>query len=280
MEKYSTRAKMGLGLFVIAGLALLVAGIFYIGRQKHLFNPTFYLSTTFRNIGGLQIGNNVRFLGINVGTVENIEIINDTTVKVHLIIDKDVQQFIKADSYVHISSDGLIGDKVAQITSGSPHSAKIIEGQQLSSVEPLETDAILKNLNETGENATIVSGQLAEILYEVNHGNGIVARLIRDSTIADNVDYAIRYLKRSSRGLDENIEAAKHNIFFRGYFRNKNKKKEAEENKTNTKSKGNSKTGKTSNKQADKKSWLDLRKEKRQERKKKREEKKAAKENT
>jgi phospholipid/cholesterol/gamma-HCH transport system substrate-binding protein len=225
MEKYSARSKAGLGLFVVIGIAILIAGIFYIGKQKHLFNPVFNLSTTFKNIGGLEIGNNVRFLGINVGTVENISIINDTTVKVFLIIDKDVQQFIKQDSYVHISSEGLIGDKVAQITPGSAGSASVKEGEDILSVEPLETDAILQNLDATGENATIVSGQLAEILYEINNGNGIIARLIHDSTIAENVDHAIRYLKSSSRGLNENMEAAKHNIFFRGYFRNKNKNK-------------------------------------------------------
>jgi phospholipid/cholesterol/gamma-HCH transport system substrate-binding protein len=230
MEKYSPKVKTGIGLFVITGLAILVAGIFYIGRQKHLFNPVIRLTTTFKNIGGLEIGNNVRFLGINVGTVDNIQIINDTTVLVHMIVDKDVQQFIKKDSHVHITSDGLIGDKIAQISPGTTNGALVREGQHLASVEPLETDAILENLDATGENAKIVSGELAEILYQVNNGNGIISRLIKDSTIADNVDHVIRNLKSSSRGLDENMEAAKHNIFFRGYFKNK-KKKETEKEK-------------------------------------------------
>lgn len=231
MEKHSPRLKTGLGLFVITGLAILVAGIFYIGRQKHLFNPVFKLTTTFKNIGGLEIGNNVRFLGINVGTVDNIQIINDTTVLVHMIVDKDIQQFIKKDSHVHISSEGLIGDKIAQITPGTSKASPVSEGSYLLSVEPLETDAILKNLDATGENAKIVSGELAEILYEVNSGNGIISRLIHDSTIAENVDHVIRNLKSSSRGLNENMEAAKHNIFFRGYFKNKKKKEEAEKAK-------------------------------------------------
>jgi phospholipid/cholesterol/gamma-HCH transport system substrate-binding protein len=224
MEKYSPRLKAGLGLFVITGLAILVAGIFYIGRQKHLFNPVFSLTTTFKNIGGLEIGNNVRFLGINVGTIDNIQIMNDSMVLVHMILDKDVQQFIKKDSHVAISSEGLIGDKIAQIVPGRSKSEAVSEGSYLLSVEPLETDAILKNLDATGENAKIVSGELAEILYEVNSGNGIISRLIHDSTIAQNVDHLIRNLKSGSRGLNENLEAAKHNIFFRGYFKNKKKK--------------------------------------------------------
>jgi phospholipid/cholesterol/gamma-HCH transport system substrate-binding protein len=236
MEKYSPRLKTGLGLFVITGLAILVAGIFYIGKQKHLFNPVFRLTTTFKNIGGLEIGNNVRYLGINVGTVDNIQILNDTTVLVYMIVDKDVQKFIKKDSHVNISSEGLIGDKIAQIVPGSSKAEPVSEGSYLLSVEPLETDAILKNLDATGENAKIVSGELAEILYEVNSGNGIISRLIHDSTIAQNVDHVIRNLKNSSRGLNENMEAAKHNIFFRGYFKNK-KKKETEKAKSGGESK-------------------------------------------
>src|SRR4051812_10278338 len=112
METHSSRFKLRLGGFVTAGVLLFVIAVFYIGRQKHMFNPVFTINSTFKNISGVQIGNNVRFLGINVGTVDNVTIINDTTVKVVLLIDKEVQEFIKTDCYVGIGSEGLIGDKL------------------------------------------------------------------------------------------------------------------------------------------------------------------------
>ena len=49
------------------GLTLFVLAIFLIGKQKNLFNPVFKLSATFYNVSGLQVGNNIRFSGINVG---------------------------------------------------------------------------------------------------------------------------------------------------------------------------------------------------------------------
>lgn len=76
-------------------MALFVLVIFIIGKQKNLFNPVFKLKTTFNNVSGLQVGNNVRFSGINVGTVDNIIIINDSSVEVELLIKKEVNQFIK-----------------------------------------------------------------------------------------------------------------------------------------------------------------------------------------
>jgi len=259
-----------LGIFVVAGLGLLIAGIFYIGKQKHLFNPVFNITTTFKNINGLEVGNNVRFSGINVGTVENIRIINDTTVKVYLIIDKEVQQFIKTDSYIKISSDGLIGDKIANITQGSSAGRSVSEGQHIQSIEPLETDAILANLSATGENATIISGELAEILHKVNKGNGTIGRLLHDSTIANNLGQTIRYLKSSSRGLDENMEAAKHNILLRGFFKKKDHDKDEKNKKTDAKKSGKNDADVKEGKRRE--TWKERRDRKRNERKKKEEE--------
>jgi len=230
MENHSN-FKTRLGIFVTAGLALLVIAIFYIGRQKHLFNPVFKVSSMFRNISGLEIGNNVRFSGINVGTVDNIQIINDTTVVVDVIIDKKVQQFIKTDCYFTIGSEGLIGDKIINITQGSSNGEIVKEGQFLKSTEPLETDAILSSLKVTGENAEVISDQLAQILYKINSGKGTFGMLINDSTMATNINTTIHNLKSSSRGLDENMEAAKHNILFRGYFKKKQKEREEQKAK-------------------------------------------------
>src|SRR5437868_3282050 len=116
MDAHTPKFKIRLGLFITGGLALFLIAIFIIGRQKNLFNPVFRLTTTFYNISGLQVGNNIRFSGINVGTVENIKIINDSTVKVDMLIKKDVQQFLRADCEAAIGSEGIIGDRVLIIS--------------------------------------------------------------------------------------------------------------------------------------------------------------------
>ena len=58
------------------------------------------------------MGNNVRFSGINVGTVSEIELVNDSSVVVVLVIQEEVQKYIKTDAMASIGSDGLMGDKV------------------------------------------------------------------------------------------------------------------------------------------------------------------------
>jgi phospholipid/cholesterol/gamma-HCH transport system substrate-binding protein len=228
MDTHTPQFKVRLGLFVAGGLALFVLAIFIIGKQKNLFNPVFKLTTTFYNVSGLQVGNNIRFSGIVVGTVDNIGIINDSTVKVTMLVKKEVRQFIKSDSKVAVGSEGLIGDRLLIISQGSFDSPLAREGEQLESVEPVETDAIMLSLKVTAENAAIITQELAEIMTKINEGDGTLGRLIQDTTIARNIDQTIINLKKSSKGLDENMEAAKHNFLLKGFF---NKKARAAEKK-------------------------------------------------
>lgn len=214
-------------MFITGGVALLIIGIFVIGKQKNLFDPVFTINATFRNISGLRVGNNVRFSGIDVGTVDNIKIINDTTVLVSMIVKKDVQRFIKTDCEVSIGSEGIVGDRLVTIAQGSNGATEVKDGQQLQSSEPVETDAIISSLKVSAENAEVITEQLAEISYKINNGKGIIGKLIQDSTIAENINKTIVNLKESSKNLDENMQAAKHNFLLRGYF----KKKEKEEQK-------------------------------------------------
>jgi phospholipid/cholesterol/gamma-HCH transport system substrate-binding protein len=223
MNSQNQKFKIRLGLFITGGLAIFVIAIFVIGKQKNLFDPVFKLTTTFYNVSGLQVGSNVRFSGINVGTVDNISIINDSTVRVDLLIKRSVQPFIKTDCEAAIGSAGIIGDKILIITQGSSEAPAAKDGQQIESKEPVETDAIMASLKVTADNAAIISNQLAEITGKVNTGNGTLWKLIRDSTMANNISQTIVSLKKSSKGLDENMDAAKHNFLLRGFFQDKAK---------------------------------------------------------
>jgi len=223
MDTHTQKFKFRLGLFVAGGLAIFILAIFIIGKQKNLFNPVFKLTANFHNVSGLQVGNKVRFSGINVGTVDNIRIVNDSTVRVDMLIKKDVWQFIKADCTVDIASEGIIGDKLLIISQGSSDADKAKEGQRLQSTEPVETVAIMKSLQTTGENAEVITEQLAEIMTKINKGDGTLGRLIQDKTLAENLNKTMVNLKESSKGLDENMKAVKTNFLFKGYFDRKAK---------------------------------------------------------
>lgn len=225
MNEKSNNFKVRLGLFISVGILLFFLAIFFIGKQKNLFDPVFQLTTHFNNVSGLQVGNTVRFSGINVGTVDNIRIVNDTTVRVDMLIKSDVQKFIKKDSQAGIGSEGIIGDRVVVLSSGSVSSPEIKEGQVIASSEPTETDAIIESLSVTADNAAVATGQISEMLENINKGQGTLGRLIRDTTMAENIDRTIVNLRTSTKKLDQNMEAAKHNFLLKGYFKKQEKAK-------------------------------------------------------
>lgn len=224
----STQFKVRLGLFVAGGFLLLTIAIFLIGRQKNLFNPVFTIYANFYNVSGLQVGNTIRFSGINVGTVDNIKIVNDSTVKVDMIVEKKIGPFIKTDSKVTIGSEGIIGDRVLIITQGSTNAPSIKERQYLSSIEPVEIDAIMASLKVTALNTEVISQQLAEIMMNINKGKGLIGMLIQDTTIANNINQTIVNLKASTKSLDENMDAVKSSWLLRGSFKRQARKAEQE----------------------------------------------------
>ena len=223
MENHTSQFKIRLGLFILVGIGLFVLGIFIIGKQKNLFNPVFKLTANFRNVSGLQVGNNIRFSGISIGTVDNVAIINDSTVRVEMLIKKEVQKFIKTDTKASVGSEGIIGDKIVVLSQGNSSNMIVKEGQMIASTEPIETDAILQSVKVTAENAAIATAEIATLVKKINNGEGTLGRLIQDKTMADNIDKTIVNLKKSSKGLNENMEAAKSNFLLRGYFKKKEK---------------------------------------------------------
>lgn len=227
--------KWKLGMFVTIGFVLLLSAIYLIGKERNLFGSTFRIKAIFKTVSGLKVGNNVRFSGINVGTVDNILLLSDTTVLVEMILQKDVQKFIKKDAMVNIGSEGLVGDRVVMIAPGSNVDV-IEENGYLFAQDPIEIDQILTSLKTTAENAEIITNEIAEIAYTINNGNGAISRLINDTTFAKDLSRTMNNLRQSSKGLNENMEAAKNSFLLRGYFNKKkkeaeNKKKEEEQKK-------------------------------------------------
>ncbi len=147
-----------------------------------MFTSTFRISGVFKDVGGLQAGNIVRFSGINVGTAENIKIISDTSVLVDMRIDEKVRQFIKKDAEAIIGSEGLLGNKILIITSGTSGTKGIENNDFIATNVPVSMDDIMNRLKTTSENAAHITDDLSHIVGTIRSGKGTIGKLIMDST--------------------------------------------------------------------------------------------------
>ncbi len=227
--KKDTSNRIRLGVFVSIGAALLVTVIYLIGDRQQMFNTTFRVSGIFKDVSGLKIGNNVRFSGIKVGTIEAIEIMTDTTVKVDMIIDESTQKYIKKDAKVIIGSEGLMGNKVLIITPGTKGHKMIENNDYVQATVPVSLDDIMVSFKSTVDNANEITEDLAVVMHSIRSGEGTIGRLLMDSSLAKNIDQTIVNLKHGTKNLDANMEAAKSSFLLRGAFKKQKKAKEKEE---------------------------------------------------
>lgn len=215
-----------LGMFVTIGLLLFIIAIYFIGKQKNLFGSTFNITSQFKTVSGLEVGNNVRFSGINIGTVEEIRLINDSSVVVSMVIKDEVREFIKTDARASIGSDGLMGDKVLTISPGVKSTKVIENGGAIASIDGIEMNDIMKSVKKSVDNVGVISEELAIFSHSMNNGNGALARLVRDDKMANSVSNTLSNLESGTKGFSENMEAAKNNFLLKGYFKKKEKEKE------------------------------------------------------
>jgi len=230
--KITTSQKIKTGAFIAIAFIVLVLGIFFIGKKQNLFSNNFTVYADFKNVSGLMAGNLVRFGGINVGTVDEISIINDTTIRVGLVVQKSVKPYIKTDSKASIGSDGLMGDKLILLSSGSPAAPLVKDEGSVVAVNPLDMDGVITKFGNIATHAEVITGSLANIFTKVNNGEGSLGRLLNDEAIADNLqktlestNKTVKTIDKAADGFSENMEAAKHNFLFRGYFRKKEKQR-------------------------------------------------------
>ena len=224
--KKTTGNKIRLGIFVSISVALFIIGIYFVGQRQHLFSSTFHVSGIFSDISGLQVGNNVRFSGINVGIIEDIQQISDSAVKVDMMINEDTRKFIKKNAMAIIGSDGLMGSKIVLIIPGISGQPEIENNDILTTTQPITMDDILLNLKVTTDNAAIITNDLATIMTSIREGKGTIGKLFMDSVFAENLDMALVNIKLGAGGFKQNMDAASHNVLLRSYLKKKENAKD------------------------------------------------------
>lgn len=162
-----------LGVFVLAGLFFLILMLYMIGRNQNLFGSNFTLLARFENVQGLKTGNNVRYGGIEVGTVKKINILNDTLIEVVMTVDDKMKTIIHKNAVVSIGTDGLVGNKVVDIIA-SKHPATVVEdGTVLVSKKPVDTDEMLRTLYKTNNDISAITANLKITVTRINSSTAL-----------------------------------------------------------------------------------------------------------
>lgn len=196
--KNDNRKSVIVGIFVLIGIIILVAGILTLGSAQKAFVKSFSVKAVFDDIGGLQTGNNVWYSGVKIGTVRKIHFYGDSQVEIEMNIDAEVQDYIRKDSKATISSDGLIGNKIIVIYGGTSESPRIENEDRLEAVMPLDTDKMMETLQENNNNLVSITNDLKVLTGKIANGEGIVGAVLTDSLLVDNFKSIMANLQRTA----------------------------------------------------------------------------------
>jgi outer membrane protein OmpA-like peptidoglycan-associated protein len=181
-------------------------------------------------VSGLLTGAEVRIGGVRKGTVDAIMLPDRPTGKVlvTMSLDRSTATLVKADSLAAIETEGLLGSKYLAVSFGSADAAAVKDWDLIASVPPLDVDGLLKKSQEIMEathsamkNLDTLSGDMASLTSRINQGKGTVGALLNDRALYDQLSDTVGHARVGVIAFQENMEALKHNILFRGYFKDR-----------------------------------------------------------
>lgn len=191
-----------LGMFVTAGIAFLVLILYIIGKNENLFGKTFVLKARFENVHGLMRGNNVRFGGIDAGTVSKVDVLNDTLFEVTLLVKTKFKKYIHNDATVNIATDGLMGNKLINIIPSKRSAPLVKEGDILFSGKSSNTDEMLEVLSNTNNDVAFIAKQLKQTIQRINDSKA-VWEILNDESLSTNLRTSLFEIRTSAGNFHE-----------------------------------------------------------------------------
>lgn len=188
-----------MGIVMVAGLIIFTAGVFTLGGQKKTFSSTISLIAVFKDVNGLQKGNNIWFSGVKVGTIRSVNFDPAARVIVSMNVDEDVQKFIHTDAHAKVSTDGLIGNKIIVIYGGTASSTQVKSGDTLSVENLTGMEGMMDTLQQNNRNLLAITTNFKRVSEEVASGQGTAGRILTQDEMANTLQAALNSLKIASK---------------------------------------------------------------------------------
>ncbi len=208
-----SRLELKVGAFVLAGIVILAILVLLIGNFK-TWGSTQRIHFIFNFVNGVKVGAPIRFAGVDVGEVKNIQFFfseqeESTKVKISGLVKKEA--LIPADSEVWVNTLGLLGEKYLEIMPGSDHAHFIGNDQELIGNDPVA-------MHEIGEIAKNIADNVNGLINKIQSRDSTIGRLINDDVLYNELLRISQDADAMVRGLGEftdDIKAHPWKLFYK-----------------------------------------------------------------
>ena len=189
---FITWDQLKVGLLILAALGVMTLAVVKLGQAANLFSERYELVAFLQNANGLREGGQVTIAGQIAGAVKKIEFMPvdaDSTrnLRVIVTVDERLRQQVRGDSRARLRTMGLLGDKIFDITPGTPRHAALEPNDTLAMGESLDLEQVIQRASGAVDDMVGLTRDLREITGGIVRGEGTVGQLLTNRTLYDEL---------------------------------------------------------------------------------------------
>jgi phospholipid/cholesterol/gamma-HCH transport system substrate-binding protein len=209
-RKQLTWTELRVGLFVLAGIVLVVIGIFYVTGTGAL-GPKYRLVTYLPEVDGLAVGAPVTINGVEVGNVDSIEIAPvragqppspNRAVEVIMRISRSFQNYIRGDSYASLLTEGFVGNRIVTIQRGYS-GPELKDGQEVPGREEKAIAQVVERSADLLQNLAALTTQVGDMVSGLKKGQGTLGKLLTDDTAYNHVNDILSHIDQVTASVQQ-----------------------------------------------------------------------------
>ncbi|HEY2375079.1 MAG TPA: MlaD family protein [Gemmatimonadaceae bacterium] len=189
-SSFITWDQLRVGLVIVAALGILTLAIYKLGQAANLFAKRYDLIAFLKEANGLRVGGTVTLAGQTVGTVKAVDFLPvdaDTSrnLKITVAIDQSLKDQIRRDSKAQIRTMGLLGDKIFDITPGTPRAAVLQAGDTIAVAPALDYEQVLAQAAGAVGDVVALTKDMRQLTGGIVRGEGTLGQLITNRQLYD-----------------------------------------------------------------------------------------------
>jgi phospholipid/cholesterol/gamma-HCH transport system substrate-binding protein len=190
---FITWEQLKVGGMILVALAILTVAVFKLGEAANLFSKRYKLVALLPSANGLRVGGSVTVAGQLAGTVSTIEFLPpdaDTTRNLRVVveIDQALRQQVREDSKARIRTLGLLGDKIVDISPGTPRFAVLPANDTIQVEAALDYETVLLQASGAVTDMVQLTRDLRGITGGLARGEGTVGQLLMNRSLYDELN--------------------------------------------------------------------------------------------
>lgn len=194
--------RFRVGVFVVAALVAFIAVIYVLGARARLFEARYRIHADFTEVGGLREGATVRLAGVQIGRVTGVNLAPQPggKVRVDLTIGAQFADRIRKDSVARLETQGLLGDRLVEITAGTAATPTVRAGEVLDSRDPTDIARLVGEGTQTMKSVTALAESLRTTTESINQSKMVQETTATVGAARVVTDRMGRILDRVERG--------------------------------------------------------------------------------